>query len=492
MCIRDSIDSFLSKIRYSQILTMANLSTNDKDFILKALRQGLRLDGRELLDQRKIDVVFGLESGQVELSLGNTMVYAKVSAKITEPRKERPNEGFIRFNVDLSILNFSQQANSIYKANKYATEINKLLERIIKGSKALDVESLCILTLKYVWAIDVDIQLMNNDGNLIDAIYLAAIMALLHFRKPHVSIESNNQIKIHDRNSKKPQPLSIHHIPLTQTFAFFDKSESVVLDPSKNEEEIMEGRITVSMNVYKDICGIHKPGGASLSPEIIIKLVDVCSTRVVNFTSTVRQLLAKMDTNNLKAVRERSKICLTLKESDIYTLNMVNYEPSIASKENSNNEMDEEEDEGEEYDMDNDKRAKNEDDDEYPEDDEGDDVGISISEIRKTIEGDKEFITPNKQHDEGGLYLCLWSCDTSIFEYVCKLSADSLSLCFRMSDQMIDLNSRIKMKQFIIYKRYKKSGEQMNKFLRLNQTHSQTSSLMNSSAKKSSPRSLLK
>ena len=29
---------------------------------------------------------------------------------------------------------------------------------------------------------------INNDGNLIDAFYLASILALLHFRKPQANI----------------------------------------------------------------------------------------------------------------------------------------------------------------------------------------------------------------------------------------------------------------------------------------------------------------
>jgi len=37
----------------------------------------------------------------------------------------------------------------------------------------------------------------------------------------------------------------------------------------KHEEEIFEGRISITMNVYKDICGIHFPGGSNISPKII-------------------------------------------------------------------------------------------------------------------------------------------------------------------------------------------------------------------------------
>lgn len=75
---------------------------------------------------------------------------------------------------------------------KLGMEIEKYIEKVIKGSKykinvvwrALDTESLCILSGKNVWSIDVNIALINNDGNLIDAMYLCCILSLQHFRRP--------------------------------------------------------------------------------------------------------------------------------------------------------------------------------------------------------------------------------------------------------------------------------------------------------------------
>jgi exosome complex RNA-binding protein Rrp42 (RNase PH superfamily) len=63
-------------------------------------------------------------------------------------------------------------------------EIEKYIEKVIKGSKALDTESLCILSGKNVWAIDVNVVLINHDGNLTDAMHLCSLLSLLHFRRP--------------------------------------------------------------------------------------------------------------------------------------------------------------------------------------------------------------------------------------------------------------------------------------------------------------------
>ena len=74
-----------------------------------------------------------------------------------------------------------------------------------------------------------NITLLNNDGNLIDACYLAAIISLLHFKKPYANIEEQSRVIL---SETKLQPLSIHHIPIAITYAFFNKSQIVLMDPT--------------------------------------------------------------------------------------------------------------------------------------------------------------------------------------------------------------------------------------------------------------------
>jgi exosome complex component RRP45 len=50
----------------------AELSNNEKEFIVKALREGIRLDGRSLDAYREIELSFGEEYGAVDVKLGKT------------------------------------------------------------------------------------------------------------------------------------------------------------------------------------------------------------------------------------------------------------------------------------------------------------------------------------------------------------------------------------------------------------------------------------
>lgn len=43
-----------------------------REFVLEALKQGLRTDGRALLESRNVELVFGEELGMVECKLGKT------------------------------------------------------------------------------------------------------------------------------------------------------------------------------------------------------------------------------------------------------------------------------------------------------------------------------------------------------------------------------------------------------------------------------------
>ena len=61
-------------------------------------------------------------------------------------------------------------------------EITKILEKSIKGSKALDVESLNIKIGKFSWEIILDLTLINHDGNILDAMNYAAIALLLKYK----------------------------------------------------------------------------------------------------------------------------------------------------------------------------------------------------------------------------------------------------------------------------------------------------------------------
>lgn len=142
---------------------------------------------------------------------------------------------------------------------KLSAEIAKLLDTVIVGSKALDPESLCILSGRYIWKVVAEVSVICDEGNVVDCILNGTVLALLDLRKPFVKLQEA-EVTL---DEEVQQPLSLAHLPLSFTFGLTDSN--IFLDPSAPEDQIALSRITMSMNVYKEICSIHKPGGAGLS-----------------------------------------------------------------------------------------------------------------------------------------------------------------------------------------------------------------------------------
>lgn len=86
----------------------------------------------------------------------------QVTCEIQEPKATKPNEGLLFINVELSSMasaNFEQGRSS-----NLSVHINRLLEKCIKDSRAVDLESLCIVAEDKVWVLRVDVNILNHDG----------------------------------------------------------------------------------------------------------------------------------------------------------------------------------------------------------------------------------------------------------------------------------------------------------------------------------------
>lgn len=92
-------------------------------------------------------------------------VITQVSCEIQQPKTTRPNEGLLHVNVEIS----SMAAPHIEpgRSTDISNHLNRLLEKCIKDSKAVDLESLCLVAEEKVWALRVDVNILNHDGKCI-------------------------------------------------------------------------------------------------------------------------------------------------------------------------------------------------------------------------------------------------------------------------------------------------------------------------------------
>jgi len=66
---------------------------------------------------------------------------------------------------------------------------------------------------------------------------------------------------------RDPLPLSVVHIPLCVTFAFFDGGKFMLVDPTQREQMVADGTVVVAMNKHREICMLETSGCVLLTLE---------------------------------------------------------------------------------------------------------------------------------------------------------------------------------------------------------------------------------
>ena len=114
-------------------------------------------------------------------------------------------------------------------------EISNFIERVLKDSRVTDKEGLCIIQGKLAWSLTIELQLVNDDGNIMDAMFLAAVLALKNTRLPEVTLKGN-RVKV-SNDPAKQHPVNVHHIPVCTTFYFLSPTAAGSSKSNFNTEQ---------------------------------------------------------------------------------------------------------------------------------------------------------------------------------------------------------------------------------------------------------------
>ena len=160
---------------------------------------------------------------------------------------------------------------------QFGSSIQRTLERAFKSSRAVDMESLCVVTGQRVWNIRVDIHILEDDGNVLDAVMLSTLAALTDFRRPDVQVSAEQEVTVFSSFERHPVPLSLHHFPLSVSFGIYQETGSdstkCLADPTNLEILASESSIVFVMNRQGEIVHLSKPGGSSISSEFLLEEV---------------------------------------------------------------------------------------------------------------------------------------------------------------------------------------------------------------------------
>ncbi|MDP3991989.1 MAG: exosome complex protein Rrp42 [Candidatus Pacearchaeota archaeon] len=256
--------------------------------ISEYLSQGKRFDGRGAWDFRDISIETGVSKraeGSAKVRIGKTEVIVGVKMDVTEPYPDSPDRGNLIVSAEL--LPLSSERFESGPPRFPAIEIGRLTDRAIRESKFIEMEKLCIKEGEKVWVVYIDIYSLNDDGNLIDAATLGAVAALKNARMPKYD-EENGKVVYGEFTDKKipvakepPIVITAHKI-----------GNSWIVDPTLEEEDVSEARVTIGATPEGIISSIQKGESREIDIEEFENVLDT--------TEKVRKKVFSSIENSLK------------------------------------------------------------------------------------------------------------------------------------------------------------------------------------------------
>jgi len=242
------------------------------NFITKLASSNKRIDGR-LFDQvRKIvvdDKIIEKAEGAALVKLGNTQVIAGVKLEVGEPFPDKPNDGVLMTSAEFSPISSPDFEQGPPREN--SIELARIVDRGIRECGAIDTKKLCIEDGKKVWMVCIDINILDNFGNLIDASAMASAVALNQCVFPKYE---DGKVIATEKTKKK---LPVLYTAVACTFAKI--GNHMLLDPNLEEEEASSCRLTLSTRDDGNLCAIQKGGTGHLSSADVEHALDVAVER---------------------------------------------------------------------------------------------------------------------------------------------------------------------------------------------------------------------
>ncbi|NQV08388.1 exosome complex protein Rrp42 [Candidatus Woesearchaeota archaeon] len=241
---------------------------SQKDYMMKFLNSGTRFDGRKLEEYRKVSVEYGVSKnaeGSARVKIGKTEVLAGIKLSVGKPFPDTPNDGVLMVGAEL--IPMSNPEFESGPPGIQAIELARVIDRGIRESKAIDIRKLCIEKGEKVWLMSVDIVPVNDDGNLFDAAGLATVAALKDTLFPkYDGVEINYKEKTKEGLPMSKEPISITVIKI---------GDKLLIDPTTDEEKMIEARLTIASIKDKTICALQKGGEDPLTLEEIDQMVEL-------------------------------------------------------------------------------------------------------------------------------------------------------------------------------------------------------------------------
>lgn len=250
----------------------------ERKYLADLLEKGQRMDNRGYWESRPVQVIPNVikkAEGSAMVKWGETVVLAGVKSQLGEPFPDTPNNGVITVNVELSPI--SSPVHESGPPGPTAIELARVVDRGIRESKVIPMEDpkLCVIPGKKVWILFVDIYIIDDGGNLIDASALAAMSALANTRLNKISIDEETE-EVEFLEETEPLPRNGSATSLT----YVKIHKYILYDPNLIEDRGKNARFSLAIDNKGNVCSMQKGESGTFSEDEIYEIIDNASSRV--------------------------------------------------------------------------------------------------------------------------------------------------------------------------------------------------------------------
>jgi len=249
-----------------------------------SISKGKRLDGRNLDEIRPIEIEVGLirkANGSARVKLGNSEVVAGVKVETGEPFEGLENKGALILSAE--VLPTASPYIEPGPPDEETVELARVVDRGIRESEMLDLTKLALIPGEIVYVIFVDCSVINADGNLFDATSFAAVSALINSKLPVFQIRDR---KVVDTGEKQNPPLTTLPVSITAVRI----GESVIQDPTAEEEACMDARITITTNSDRNFAAVQKGSTGTFTVEQLKRAAAAARIKGEEIRTKLREL----------------------------------------------------------------------------------------------------------------------------------------------------------------------------------------------------------
>jgi len=256
--------------------------------MIELLSKEKRLDNRGLTDFRPITMETGIiekANGSARVQVGNTQVIAGVKIEIGDPFPDTPDKGLLVVNTE--VLPLASAYAEPGPPDEDAIELARVVDRGVRESHMIDLSKLALIPGKKVLAVFVDVNVLNTDGNLLDATSYATVASIATSKMPRFYVDENGQIKQSDEIISLP----IDGIPVSVTMARI--GDTLIVDPTSEEEAVMDARITLVLDEDGNLCAGQKGQPGTLTFDQVKLATNIAKVKAKEIREIIKGEIMK-------------------------------------------------------------------------------------------------------------------------------------------------------------------------------------------------------